>query len=373
VLVWIGMAVGLLLLFLVGQIVYLSVVLSWEDQRTRGLAYYGLDPAGRERFKRQLRLHARVLYPVLRLIGRTSKFTFEKASFRHRGIAGPRGTCGEDSFAKADAYEAKPEDIFVVTQMKCGTTWMQNVVYEVLERGAGDIVESGHTLYATSPWLEARKSVPIEDAPLVGSERPSRIIKTHLPARLCPWSEAAKYVYVARHPVSCFASCVDFVATNIGTLAPPLPVVEAWFRSPDLMWWGTWPDHVKAWWRRSRESDNVLFVHFEEMKTDLARVVRRVAEFTGVASLSDDEVSRIVEKCSFAWMQRHSDAFEMNPPHLLQTDARLFVRGTADRHRDVPDAVRTRIAAWVANEMRDSDYPLAQKYPDVAAAVEAAG
>jgi hypothetical protein len=375
VLLWIGLAIGLIVLFLIAQMVYLSVVLSWEDQQTRGLGYYGLQPGGRAAFKRRLRTHARMLYPVLRLIGRTSSFTFEKASFRHRGVAGPRGTCGEDSFAKADGYEAKPEDVFVVTQMKCGTTWMQHVVYEVLNRGAGDIVESGRTLYAISPWLEARKSVPIEDAPLVGEARPGRIIKTHMPVQLCPWSPEAKYIYVARHPVSCFASCIDFVATNIGALAPDLPVVEAWFRSPDLMWWGTWTEHVKGWWQRSEDSDNVLFVHFEDMKKDLAGIVREVAAFLGVAPLSDEETARVVEKTGFRYMQQNKDAFEMNPPHILQTDAELFVRGTADRHKDVPEDVRQRLSAWVVDEMKDSDYPLATRYPDLtsAGAVERTG
>jgi hypothetical protein len=368
VLLWIGLAIGLIILFLIAQMIWLSVVLSWEDQQTRGLGYYGQPPAERAAFKRRLRTHARLLYPILRLIGRTSSFTFEKASFHHRGVAGPRGTCGEDSFAKADEYVAQPEDVFVVTQMKCGTTWMQHVVYEVLNRGGGDIVESGRTMYAISPWLEARKSVPIEEAPLVGEERPSRIIKTHLPAQVCPWNPDAKYIYVARHPVSCFASCVDFVATNIGTLAPELPVVETWFRSPDLMWWGTWTDHVKGWWERSKQSDNVLFVHFEDMKNDLAAVVRQVAAFLGVAPLSDEEIARVLEKTGFRYMQQHKDAFEMNPPHILQTDAELFVRGTADRHKDVPEDVRQRLSAWVVDEMKDSEYPLATRYPDVTSA-----
>ena len=70
--------------------------------------------------------------------------------------------------------------------MKCGTTWMQHVVYEVLLRGKGNLVGSGTAMYAVSPWIEAIKSVPVEQAPVVGSERPSRIIKTHLPGRAVP-------------------------------------------------------------------------------------------------------------------------------------------------------------------------------------------
>jgi hypothetical protein len=366
--VWIVAAViGAGIVFLLVETIYLSVVLTWSDQKTKGLGYYGLPAADRARFKRSLRRHARLLYPILRLIGRTSSFTFPNASFQVQGIAGPKGTCTPESFERGIAYQAQPGDIFVATQMKCGTTWMQHIVYEVLLRGQGNIVESGRTMYALSAWIESVKSVPLEQAPRFG-EPPSRIIKTHLPAQLCPAHPGARYIYVARHPASCFASCVDFVATNIGAAAPDLPAVEEWFCSRDWMWWGTWPDHVKGWWRRAQQQPNVLFLYFEQMKQDLPGTIRRVADFLGVAPLTADEVARIAEKTGFAYMQKYKDAFEMNPPHLLQTDAEMFVRGSADRHKDVPPDVRQRVLTWCAAQLEDSDFPVVQAYPDVAAA-----
>ncbi|MEZ4416521.1 MAG: sulfotransferase domain-containing protein [Gemmatimonadota bacterium] len=362
---WILLALAVLGLFLLAQFILLAVVLTWEDQQTLGVGYYGLPPEGREAFKAKLRQYARLLFPVLRLVGRFSTFTFQKASFQQNGVAGPRGTCSADSFAKAQEYTPGPEDVFVVTQMKCGTTWMLQVVHEVLGRGRGRIVEGGTTLHAISPWIEARKTVSMEAAPLVGEERPSRIIKTHLPVTLLPWSPEARYIYVARHPVSCFASCVDFIATNVGRMAPPLSLVEEWFRSPEWMWWGTWTDHVQGWWERAQSEPNVLFVHFEDMKKDLGRVVDQVAAFLGMEPLTDEERAEIVRKSGFAYMQENQNAFEMHPPHILQTDAQLFVRGTSDRHKDVPADVRARIATWVAADMKDGTYPLAQRYPDV--------
>jgi len=369
VLLWValiaGLAVGLLLL----QLIYLAVVFAWSDQNTSGLAYYGKPPEARRRFRETLKRHARLLYPMLRLLERFSSFTFDKASFTHRGIAGPKGTCSPDSFAKADQYQARPEDVFVVTQMKCGTTWMQHLVYQVLWRGEGDLVETGRTLYGVSPWLESLKSVPLEQSHTVGNERPSRIIKTHMPVSHCPWSNEAKYIYVARHPVSCFASCVDFIASNLGAMRPPLEAVEQWFTDPDQMWWGTWPDHVAGWWRQAREHDNVLFVYFEDMKEDLGDVADSVAAFLGLAPLSERERELVTAKCSFGYMRDHQEAFEMYPPHLLAIDAELFVRGSADRYRDVPEATRQWIRAWCASHPSLSDFPLADHYPDVASSV----
>ncbi|MEO7963689.1 MAG: sulfotransferase domain-containing protein, partial [Gemmatimonadaceae bacterium] len=294
---------------------YLAGVLKWEDENSVGLAYYGLPPEGRAQFKATLRAHAKRLAPIIAFNSKLAKLDFNKSRISYQGVSGPMGSCSEESFARAGAYTPRPEDVFVVTQMKCGTTWMQHVVYEVLNRGQGSLVETGTAMYAVSPWIEGRRSVSIEEAPLHGKERPSRIIKTHLPAQLLPFSRQAKYIYVARHPVSCFASCIDFIDTNVGEMSPDIPAFEAWFTNPGTMWWGTWTDHVKGWWTKSKAEPNVLFVHFEEMKKDLPGVTRRVAEFLGVAPLSESELASAVHKCGFDYMQTHQDNFEMHPPH----------------------------------------------------------
>ena len=368
-LVWlVGGALTLVVVLYVGLGMYLGAVLKWEDEETVGLRYYGRSPAERAAFKEQLKKHARRLGPLLSLNAKLAPMDFRRVAFTYKGVPGPHGSCSPESFARAEAYVPRAGDVFVATQMKCGTTWMQHVVYEVLHRGNGNLVATGTAMYAVAPWLEGRKSVPLEDAPTLGSERPSRIIKTHLPAQLCPRSADARYIYVARHPVSCFASCIDFVVTNVGPMAPPLAAFEVWYTAKDLMWWGTWPDHVAGWWDRAQQDPNVLYVFFEDMKKDLPGIVRRVAEFLGVAPLTDAELARVVEKCGFAYMQQHQDNFEMHPPHILATNAELFVAGTADRHKDVPAEVKARLAAWSKAELAGSSFPLARAYPDVAGA-----
>src|SRR5262249_27083406 len=163
----------------------------------------------RQRFKKRLRFHARLMKPVL-WMSKGKKVDFHSGRIQHKGVSAPSDSCSLEGFQKAETYAPKPEDVFVVTQMKCGTTWMQHVVFQVVYRGHGNLVETGRAIYAVSPWLEGRKSVSIGDSKAVGDQRPTRIIKTHLPAQLCPFNTSARYIYVARHPLSCFASCIDF-------------------------------------------------------------------------------------------------------------------------------------------------------------------
>jgi hypothetical protein len=224
---WLGAVVSVTVGMGVLGFIYLWLVLSWEERSTRGLGYYGLPPIQRDRFRRRLRWRARLLHPVLALTARVSSPSLARASFRYEGVSGPRENCSPESFRDGQAYVGGPRNVFVATQTKCGTTWMQHVVYEVLSRGNGDIVETGRTLYSISPWLEALRSVPIEAAPLIGAERPSRIIKTHFPVSLCPFDASARYVHVVRHPASCFASCVDFITANLGPFTLAIEEIRA--------------------------------------------------------------------------------------------------------------------------------------------------
>ena len=357
-----AVAAAALLLGIIGFL-WLTTIVVWGERRTKGLAYFGLSPGGRKRYRRNLLFHARILAPMIRLMAHASRFSFEKASFDYLGVLGPKGTCSPESFRSGSEYKPSPADVFIVTQMRSGTTWMQHLVYEILMRGEGDLVENGRTLNAVSPWLESVIGVPVEDAPTVGAERPSRVIKTHFPVSLCPRSMESKYVYVARHPASCFASCVDFLVENLGPAAPSLDAVERWFCS-ESMWWGSWPSHVDGWWSRSLQEGSVLFVRYEAMLESLPEVVAEIAAFLGVAPLSETEMRLVCGKGSFGYMKQHKEVFEMYPPHVLAPDSSYFARGTSDRHRDVPDVVRRRIMSWCRGELEDGRFPLDRFYPD---------
>src|SRR5204863_4862278 len=124
---------GVLILLFVAAGIYFAGVLRWADEQTLGLNYYGLSAAGRDAFKRKLALHARLLRPMIWLSSRKT-MDFRNGRIQHKGVSAPSDSCSAERFAKAEAYLPQKEDVFVVTQMKCGTTWMQHVVFQVVFR-----------------------------------------------------------------------------------------------------------------------------------------------------------------------------------------------------------------------------------------------
>lgn len=344
---------------------YLTWYFRWEAKHTTGMAYYGRSPGERLAFKKRVRRLSGPVVIALRGLSSIGRAGRKMPSVDYGGVSGPPRVSSAGTFARARDYQPQPADVFVATQMRCGTTWMQQVVHQVLTRGRGEFSEPGAShLYAVSPWIEGVNSVSLDAAPRVGHP-PSRIIKTHLPASHCPYSAEAKYIYVARHPVSCFASIVDFNRSMVGPLLPTLENMADWFTS-DRMYWRPWPEHVSGWWAWSQSRPNVLFVHFEEMKRDLGSVIDRVAVHLGVTLDSDGR--RLIEShCSFAYMKQHEDWFEMAPPTMFSVaGGRFLASGAANRDQDVTPAIRRRILDYCRSALRDSAYPASRFYKDLA-------
>ena len=140
------------------QLAHFAWLMNWSDRQTNGLNYYGLSAAARSQFKRRLRRHALLLTPIRWLLSRCGNFKFTSGTFRHRGVPGPKaGSCSEQTFRAAERYQPTQDDVFVVTQMRSGTTWMQHLVFQVLSRGARDLAAEDVCLNAISPWLESQK------------------------------------------------------------------------------------------------------------------------------------------------------------------------------------------------------------------------
>ena len=350
---------------LIAFFMYIAVTMLYFELRTRGDNYFSLPLAQRQQIIRQLKFHARIIRPLFELGAKVYRLKTPPL-MRYDGVTGPLVMASKKSYAATKNYQPQNNDIFIATQMKCGTTWMQQIVFEVLHRGEGDLSDAGYRhMYALSPWIETSpsSSVPFDRAPLVGKKE-SRIIKTHMPAQLCPWSEKAKYIYVTRHPVSCFASCLEFIHLLSGPMSPKREDLLSWYCS-DEMFWRSWPEHVEGWWRRSQQHENVLFIHYEDMKKDLRASIMAVADFLDTP-LSEQELIKIEHKASFDYMKKHEAHFEMFSPNIFTVSEKgggFIKTGTLDRYKDVADDEAERIMSFCSARLKDAHYPLDKFYP----------
>jgi len=224
-----------------------------------------------------------------------------------------------EGFESGQRYRAAPGDIFVASYPKCGTTWVQYIVY-LLEHDAQPLV-AGQRLEDVFPHLEE-----------VGAQRvrelaQPRLIKTHLAFERTPWSDQAKYLYVARNPFDCavsfyhhtrgFVRHYDFADGEWDTF------FECFLRGE--VDFGDYFDHLLSWWPR-RSAANVLFVTYEQMLAAPGGAVETLAQFLGgpAAELARDpqRLDGVVRASGFAAMSRDQGRWSSARP----ADMPQFVR-----------------------------------------------
>ncbi|XP_072042745.1 sulfotransferase 1C4-like [Amphiura filiformis] len=243
----------------------------------------------------------------------------EVVMYEYKGVMYPMRLCTPSLLQAMETWEARPEDIFVVSYAKAGTTWIQEVVSAIANKGDLEKLNKSHTFFRV-PFLEFKffmgsvaLQVP-EVHTIVDKMKSPRTIKSHLPGHLLPpdvLEKKARIVYVARNPKDLCVSYYHFHIMN-----PQLPTPKSWNEFFEHFYtgkitFGAWWEHYLFYWNL-RHEPNVLFVKFEEMKKNLKAVVEKVATFLGY-TLSDDVINRIVDHCSFASMKKNP----MTNPDLM--------------------------------------------------------
>ncbi|KAH6929356.1 hypothetical protein HPB50_026838 [Hyalomma asiaticum] len=99
-------------------------------------------------------------------------------------------------------YTHRSGDLFIVTYVKCGTTWMQHIVYLIQNDGVppANAVE----FYKASPFIEVCGADCMQWVKRPGA------VKTHLPLHQLRYSPDAKYIVVIRNPFDVLVSMHHF-------------------------------------------------------------------------------------------------------------------------------------------------------------------
>ena len=79
-------------------------------------------------------------------------------------------------------WTPRPDDVFIVSFPKSGTTWTQQIVRLVYSRGR--VQENDPSLHAIIPWLDDSEDLP--DLSVVDEMPSPRVFKSHNPYHLLP-------------------------------------------------------------------------------------------------------------------------------------------------------------------------------------------
>lgn len=214
-------------------------------------------------------------------------------------------------------FQFRDDDIIIATYAKSGTTWMQQIVAQMLFNGDPNLAVA-----EMSPWLDLRIPPKQVKLPLVEAQTHRRILKTHLPADALVYSSKAKYIYIARdgrdvvwsmynHHANANQAWYAALNDTPGRVGPPIEQPPAdireywreWMDKDGHPFWPFW-ENIRAWWQL-RTLPNILFVHFNDLKRDMPGQMRRIAQFLNIP-IDEARWPTILEYCSFDWMKQNA-------------------------------------------------------------------
>ena len=199
----------------------------------------------------------------------------------------------EEQLRICNTFPTNPNDVFLVTYPKTGTTWIAEIVRCITQKRNPnrDIPDMGMLRFemANQEQLETWSS--------------PRSISTHLPFDMVMRhsEHPVKYIYLARNPKDVAVSFFHFMRSD-----PLFDFNGTWseflqhFMKGDIFY-GSYFDHISAWWSH-KDDENVLFLKYEDLKQDLQSQVQIIAEFLGF-EFSEEEARSVKEQCTFQAMK----------------------------------------------------------------------
>ncbi|KAG1649846.1 Sulfotransferase family cytosolic 2B member 1 [Nymphon striatum] len=222
-------------------------------------------------------------------------------------------------------YAPRDSDIFIVSYPKSGTTWMQMIVWLLLN----DLEPPKYIDQLTDDnfleYFAGKEGVSKMKEP--------RQIKSHLPFDLIPFNPKAKYIHVCRNP---FDVCVSLYKHTYGFkkyyfdgsmdeffeyfhkgetygFIKSFPKSVNWLQKiitqnivSKTVEFGDYYSHLSSWYEQSHP--NILFVTFEEMKENIKGVVENIVKFIGgeieARASQDGFIDKLVKMSKFSEMQK---------------------------------------------------------------------
>lgn len=197
-------------------------------------------------------------------------------------------------------------DVVCAAYFKAGTNWVMHCCHQIASRGEAEF-DHIQDVIAWPDAAQPRYWRDLFDSNAADAPTGLRVIKSHLPSTLVPITDDARYVVLTRDPVDCAASGYHYFAKLM--FGPMTPPPDNWlqFFGSDAAICGPWHAFTASWWAK-RTRENVLFLVFEDMKSDTRGTVARIADFLGV-ELTKEELDRVLERISFAAMKQINDKF----------------------------------------------------------------
>jgi len=266
-----------------------------------------------------------------------------------------------------NGFGFRDDDIIISTYAKSGTTWMQQIISQLLFNG-----EAGLEVAHMSPWIDLRVPPKHVKMPEVEAQEHRRFIKTHLPVENLVFSPKAKYLYIGRdgrdvlwslynHHLTANEKWYGALNETPGLVGPKIdPPLDSivdyfneWLDKDGYPWWSMW-ENVNSWWN-IKDLPNVMFIHFSNLKSDMGGEIRKIASYLDI-EIDESKWEDILLHCSFDYMKENATQSVPLGGAFWEGGAKTFInKGVNGRWKDLLSAEESEKYERIASEKLPSE------------------
>ncbi|XP_018397878.1 PREDICTED: sulfotransferase 4A1-like [Cyphomyrmex costatus] len=313
-----------------------------------------------ERIEDQLAITLSKLYP-------TDKFDLVKIGEKKWFLSDKYVENGD----KIYSFEIRPDDTWIITYPRSGTTLTQELVWLVANDMNFDEAQR-RTLIDRFPYIDIetmmdshtistiisnneKKNLYKYTVEFVQNQLSPRFIKSHMPLDLLPTviNSDCKIIYVARNPKDVVISWYNFQKDcKIFQYQGTFEQFCNNFINDHVNYSPYW-EHVKEAWAM-RHKANLLFLFYEDLIKDLPGTIKRVTVFFN-KSYSDEQIAKLVEHLKIENFRKNSMVNQPSPRSTMEP--KEFIRkGKVNNWKELfTPEIEEKFNKWIADNLKDTD------------------
>uniref|UniRef100_A0A0A1X0U6 Amine sulfotransferase n=1 Tax=Zeugodacus cucurbitae TaxID=28588 RepID=A0A0A1X0U6_ZEUCU len=252
--------------------------------------------------------------------------------------------CGQAFVDRVHDMEVRDDDVWIVTLPKCGTTWMQELLWLVMNDFDFEAARNEH-LEVRTPFLEfdyvINNDLDHALAPVEALKSP-RLIKSHMSLPLLPqqlWTTKPKLIYVYRNPKDYIVSQYYHVRSLGFCMNTTLAEFALEFIEEDRAVPSEDFEHVTEFYEL-RNEPWIYYTSFERMKLNLRQVIEDICKFLN-KTISEAQMQQMLQHLSFEEMKKnpklnhHWEFEQLRAKFKTEYEDNNFVRrGKAGGYKD---------------------------------------
>lgn len=224
-------------------------------------------------------------------------------------------------------FKQREDDIYIFSYMSSGTNWLQMIMYQLKSDGKMDFYHISEVVPYLNQMLDRAEELNTWPSP--------RVFHSHAEYDELPKEVTGRIIYISRHGMDVAVSYYHHIKSYQDPELEFDQFFERYYTQNE-----DWFRHVRGWRDNNRDL-NILYITYEDLKSDFEQTIRKIADFCGI-DLNEEKLQRVKERSTFQFMKENAQKFGIQLPkgiklnnHMRKGQTKEGQKYLNEKHKEI--------------------------------------